>query len=57
VVATTSGRQGWLRAARQRLDHERAERAEPIPRSRPERLLEARRRLQEDLRMRQLYRP
>jgi hypothetical protein len=29
VVATTHGRQGWLRAARQRLDQERAQRADP----------------------------
>lgn len=49
VVATTHGRQGWLRAARQRLDQERAQEAKPIPRSRPERLLEAKRRLEEDL--------
>lgn len=49
VIATTKGREGWLRAARQRLDQERAERAEPIPRSRPERLLEGKRRLEEDL--------
>jgi transposase len=49
AVATTAGRRGWLRAARQRVDQERAQRAEPIPRSRPERLLEAKRRLEEDL--------
>jgi len=49
VHSTQQGRQGWLRAARQRLDRERAERATPIPRSRPERLLEAKRRLEEDL--------
>jgi transposase len=49
IVATSHGRQGWLRAARQRLDQQRAERAEPVPRSRPARLLEAQRRLQEDL--------
>jgi transposase len=48
TIATQHGRQGWLRAARQRLDHERAERAEPIPRSRPARLLQAKRRLEED---------
>lgn len=48
VVATSHGRQGWLRAARQRLDQQRAERGEPIPRSRPDRLLEAKRRLDED---------
>jgi transposase len=49
IVATTRGRQGWLRDARQRLDQQRAERAEPIPRARPTRLLEAKRRLEEDL--------
>jgi transposase len=49
VIATTAGRRGWLRAARQRLDEQRAERAEPIPRSRAARLLEAKRRLEEDL--------
>jgi transposase len=49
LVATTHGRQGWLRAARHRLDRERAQRAEPIARSRPERLVEAKRRLEEDL--------
>src|SRR5918911_3705431 len=49
MIATTSGRQGWLRAARQRLDEQRAERAEPIPRSRAARLLEGKRRLEEDL--------
>jgi transposase len=48
IVATTHGRQGWLRAARQHLDQQRAEQGEPIPRSRPQRLLEARRRLEED---------
>jgi len=48
IVATTHGRQGWLRAARQRLDQQRARRGEPIPRSRRERLLEAKRRLEED---------
>src|SRR3954462_6199006 len=45
VIATTKGRGGWLRAARQRLDQDRAERAESIPRSRPERLLAGKRRL------------
>jgi transposase len=49
VIATTKGREGWLRAARQRLDQERAERGEPIARSRPGRLLQAKRRLDEDL--------
>jgi DDE family transposase len=49
TVATTHGRQSWLRDARQRLDQQRAERAEPIPRARPQRLLEAKRRPEEDL--------
>src|SRR4051812_43062969 len=48
IVATRQGREGWLRAARQRLDRERAERAKPVPRSRPERLREAHRRLEEE---------
>jgi transposase len=49
VVSTKHGRKGWLRDARQRLDRRRAEAAKPVPRSRPERLLEAKRRLEEDL--------
>jgi transposase len=49
VIATSKGREGWLRAARQRLDQQRARRAAPIPRSRPQRLLEGKRRLEEDL--------
>ena len=48
IVASRQGREGWLRTARQRLDRERAERAEPIPRSRPQRLREAKRRLEEE---------
>jgi transposase len=49
VLTTRAGREGWLRAARQRLDERRAEQAKPIPRSRPERLREAKRRLEEEL--------
>jgi transposase len=49
VIATDRGREGWLRDARQRLDRRRAEQAKPIARSRPERLLEAKRRLEEEL--------
>ena len=45
TVATTRGREGWLRDARQRLDQQRAERAEPVPRARAARLREAKRRL------------
>jgi transposase len=49
VIATDRGREGWLRDARQRLDRRRAEQAKSIARSRPERLLEAKRRLEEEL--------
>jgi hypothetical protein len=49
-VASRQGREGWLRAARQRLDRQRAQDdAKPIPRSRPQRLLEGKRRLEEEL--------
>ena len=36
IVARRQGRADWLRAARQRLDQQRAEKARPIPRSRPQ---------------------
>ena len=49
ALATREGRQRWLRDARWRLDQRRAEQARPIPRSRARRLLEARRRLDEEL--------
>ena len=49
IVARAHGRKGWLREARHQLDEHRRVQAEPIPRSRSERLLEAERRLQEDL--------
>jgi transposase len=48
-LATREGRQRWLRDARRRLDQRRAEEARPIPRSRAQRLVEARRRLEEEL--------
>jgi len=48
-VPVGEGRQRWLRAARQRLDRERAQRAEPIARSRPKRLVDAKARLEEEL--------
>ncbi len=48
-VSTAHGRRGWLREAKHRLDQKRAEEAAPIPRSRPERLREAKRRLEEEL--------
>ncbi len=49
IVPRIQGREGWLREARRQLDEHRRQQAKPIPRSRPERLLEAERRLQQDL--------
>jgi transposase len=49
ILATTQGRRGWLRAAAQRLEQRRAEQARPIPRSRADRLVEGKRRLEEEL--------
>jgi transposase len=49
IVARIQGRDGWLREARHQLDEHRRREAKPIPRSRAERLLEAERRLQQDL--------
>ena len=49
AVATREGRQRWLRDAQRRLEQRRVEQARPIPRSRAKRLLEARRRLEEEL--------
>src|SRR6478735_1926979 len=49
ILTTRQGREGWLRDARQRLDQRRAEQAAPIPRSRPQRLREGKRRLEEEL--------
>jgi hypothetical protein len=49
ILTSRQGRERWLRDARQRLDQRRAERAKPIPRSRPERLREGKRRLEEEL--------
>src|SRR5919106_7036091 len=47
-LATAQGRRGWLRDAQRRLDEQRAAEAKPIPMSRPERLQEGKRRLEED---------
>ena len=47
-LATAQGRRGWLREAKRRLDEQRAAEARPIPKARPERLREGRRRLEED---------
>jgi transposase len=47
--STHAGRRGWLREAKRLLDERRAEEARPIPRSRPARLVEAKRRMDEEL--------
>jgi len=47
--AVDQGRRGWHREARQRLDERREREARPIPRSREARLVESRRRLEEEL--------
>jgi transposase len=49
IVARREGRDGWLREARRQLDEHRRREAKPIARSRAERLLQAERRLQQDL--------
>jgi transposase len=48
-LQTGRGRQEWLRAGRKRLEAQRDADAKPIPASRPERLKESNRRLQEEL--------
>src|SRR4051794_30090102 len=48
-LATEQGRRGWLREAKQRLQAERAANPHPVPRNRPKRLKEAKRRLEEEL--------
>ena len=48
-LSTSQGRRGWLREAKRQLDEERANEAKPIPRSRPARLKEAKRRLEQEL--------
>jgi hypothetical protein len=49
LVGRVQGRRGWLREAKHQLDEQRKRQATPIPRSRRERLLEAERRMQEEL--------
>ena len=49
IVARTQGREGWLREARHQLDEHRRGEAKPIVRSRAQRLLEAERRMVQDL--------
>jgi hypothetical protein len=48
-LATSDGRQKWLANAKRWLDDQRAEQAAPIPRERPRRVKEAKRRLDEEL--------
>jgi transposase len=49
LAGRVEGRERWLRAGRHLLDEHRAQQARPIPRSRSARLLEAERRMQEEL--------
>jgi transposase len=49
-LASREGRRAWLREAKERLERERAERAEPVPKGRAERLRLCQRRLVEDWR-------
>jgi transposase len=47
--STTAGRRGWLREAKKRLESERSANPQPVPRDRPKRLKQAKRRLDEEL--------
>jgi transposase len=51
TLARREGRRAWLREARQRLENKRAANPKPVPRSRPKRLRESKRRLEEELRV------
>jgi transposase len=48
-LASEQGRRGWLRDARRRLEAERDANPKPVPRSRPARVKESKRRLEEEL--------
>jgi transposase len=48
-LSTEQGRRGWLREAKKRLEAERAANPQPVPRDRPKRVKEAKRRLEEEL--------
>jgi hypothetical protein len=48
-LATSNGRQQWFKEAKRWLDDQRAAQAAPIPRDRPKRVREAKRRLDEQL--------
>src|SRR5215217_7418732 len=47
--STTAGRRGWLREAKKRLEGERSANPQPLPRERPKRVKQAKRRLDEEL--------
>ena len=49
IVPRIQGRDGWLLEARRQLDEHRRREAKPIARSRAERLLQAERRMAQDL--------
>jgi len=48
-LTSSQGRRKWLREAQRELDRQREQQARPVPRSRPARLKEAKRRLDEEL--------
>src|SRR5271168_2136123 len=48
-LATAEGRRAWLHEAKKRLEVERAANPKPVPQSRPARVKEAKRRLEEEL--------
>ena len=47
--STSAGRRGWLREAKKRLEAERSANPQPVPRGRPKRVKQAKRRLEEEL--------
>jgi transposase len=49
IVSRTQGREGWRREARRQLEQHRSSNPDPVPRSRPERLLLAAERLEQEL--------
>jgi Transposase domain (DUF772)/Transposase DDE domain len=51
TLARREGRRAWLREARQRLENQRAANPKPVPQSRPKRLKESKRRLEEELKV------
>jgi transposase len=48
-LTSEHGRRAWFREAKRRLDEQRAKQAKPIPQSRPKRLKESKRRLEQEL--------